>query len=168
MTATSTNIDQNCTYVQNPSFPSVYSATTALTYTVKKCSDDVCALRLDFESFFIEGPADTVETTGGVCTDSFQAKGSGESTPVICGQNANEHIYIDIGSATTATATLTFTFATSASTSRKWEVKVTQIPCDSVMRPPSGCLQYHTTLTGRVRTFNYGNTNLQQHLASQK
>ena len=32
-------INQNCTYIQNPGFPSAYSETTALTYTVTKCSD---------------------------------------------------------------------------------------------------------------------------------
>ena len=30
-------------------------------------------MRLDFEAFTILGPADTVETGGGVCVDSFVA-----------------------------------------------------------------------------------------------
>ena len=71
VTSTSTTINQNCTYIRNPSYPSVYSATTALTYTINKCSSDVCAVRLDFESFTIEGPSATTETNGGACTDSF-------------------------------------------------------------------------------------------------
>ena len=33
----------------------------------------MCALRLDFEAFTILGPADTVETGGGACVDSFVA-----------------------------------------------------------------------------------------------
>ena len=32
-------LNQNCTYIQNPGFPSKYSETNALTYTIKKCSD---------------------------------------------------------------------------------------------------------------------------------
>ena len=92
MTATSDTIDQNCTYIQNPSFPSVYSSQTALTYTINKCSSDVCAVRLDFETFATQGPALTTEGVGGTCTDSFVASGtSGITSPVICGSNAGQH-----------------------------------------------------------------------------
>ena len=37
-------------------------------------------------------------------------------------------------------------------------------------RQPEGCLQWHTTLTGRFQTFNFAETTTssQQHLASQK
>ena len=92
MTATSDTIDQNCTYIQNPSFPSVYSSQTALTYTINKCSNDVCSVRLDFETFATQGPALTDESVGGTCTDSFVASGtSGITSPVICGSNAGQH-----------------------------------------------------------------------------
>ena len=41
---------------------------------LKSCSfSDVCTIRLDFEAFSIVGPADTIETMGGKCTDTFQA-----------------------------------------------------------------------------------------------
>ena len=32
---------------------------------------EICTLRLDFEVFNIGGPADTTETDGGACTDTF-------------------------------------------------------------------------------------------------
>ena len=68
VTATSTTISENCTYIQNPSFPSVYADTTALTYTINKCSDTVCNVRLDFETFTTLGPSATTEVTAvGVC-----------------------------------------------------------------------------------------------------
>ena len=67
-----------------------------------------------------------------------------------------------------ATAVLDFTFATSASTIRTWDIKVTQIPCGSVRRPSSGCLQYEEGLTGRITTFNYLETTTKQHLANQE
>ena len=92
MTSTADTISENCTYIQNPSFPSVYSETSSLTYTINKCSSDVCAVRLDFETFTTAGPATTEEPTGGVCTDSLVVSGtSGLSTPVICGSNAGQH-----------------------------------------------------------------------------
>jgi hypothetical protein len=70
----------------------VYSETSSLTYTINKCSADVCTVRLDFETFTTVGPADTAETSGGACTDSFVASGtSGSTSPVICGSNAGQH-----------------------------------------------------------------------------
>ena len=187
MQSASDEITQNCTYIQNPSFPSAYTETTALTYTVKKCADDVCAVRLDFETFTTQGPAATGEASGGLCVDSLEIKGSsGLSSPIICGMNTGQHgkdfkpqtahdalkhkfifsVYMDMGTASTATATLAFTFA-GASTTRMWEIKATQIPCSANYRPESGCLQYHQGLTGRIETFNFANTATQSHLASQ-
>ena len=80
-------------HLLNSSFPSVYSETSSLTYTINKCSSEVCAVRLDFETFTTLGPADTVETNGGACQDSFVVRGTGSglTTPVICGSNAGQH-----------------------------------------------------------------------------
>ena len=92
VTSTSDTISQNSTYIQNPGFPSVYSETSSLTYTINKCSSDVCAVRLDFETFTTRGPTSTEEASGGVCSDSFVVSGtSGYSTPVICGSNTGQH-----------------------------------------------------------------------------
>jgi len=169
VSSTSDTISENCSYIQNPSFPSVYSETSSLTYTINKCSSEVCAVRLDFETFTTLGPADTVETNGGACQDSFVVRGTGSglTTPVICGSNAGQHIYMDMGNGASDTATLTFTFAATTSTIRTWELKATQIPCSSPSRPDLGCLQYHTTLAGRFQTFNYADSTNMQHLASQ-
>ena len=67
VSSTSTTISENCTYIQNPSYPSVYSDTSSLTYTINKCSSSVCAVRLDFETFQTAGPAATTEASGGLC-----------------------------------------------------------------------------------------------------
>ncbi len=34
----STTVTQNCTYIQNTGFPSALTGTTAVSYTVQKCS----------------------------------------------------------------------------------------------------------------------------------
>ena len=70
-------------------------------------------------------------------------------------------------SGSTDTATLTFTFS-GTSTARTWEIKATQIPCAANYKPPEGCLQWHTTLSGRFQSFNFLETSTPQHLASQK
>ena len=93
---TGTTVSENCTYVQNPSFPTGdTAASAALTYTVGKSSNgedistyvcylhihnivghglpfiDVCYLRLDFETFTLQGVGATTEINGGACTDTF-------------------------------------------------------------------------------------------------
>merc|ERR1712165_441037 len=106
---------------------------------------DVCYIRLDFEAFVLLGPTTTSDTTA--CVDSFIAtvSPSGYATSKICGTNTGEHIYLSLGPSSTASATLAFTFGTT-STTRTWEIKVTQVECWSRARPyDPGCLQYTST-----------------------
>ena len=64
----STTVNYNETYIQNPNYPNTYQDTTSLSYTINKCSDDVCFFRLDFEQFNILGPSVTTEqVAGGSC-----------------------------------------------------------------------------------------------------
>lgn len=75
---------------------------------------------------------------------------------------------MEMGNEESDTASLEFTFS-GTSTIRTFEIKATQIPCASNYRAPDGCLQYHTTNTGRIMSFNYLSTDpVGQHLASQK
>ena len=92
ISSTSTTINQNCTYIRNPGFPSAYSGTASLMYRINKCSSNICSVRLDFETFTIDGPTDTQEAGGGTCIDSFQVTGSsGGASPIICGINTGQH-----------------------------------------------------------------------------
>jgi len=160
-------VTENCTYIRNPGFPEASTDITTCKFTVQKCDTGVCALRLDFEAFTILGPADTVETGGGVCVDSFvaSATATGAQTPVICGENSGQHIYLEIGAADTDQGALEFTFDGGNNNGRQFEVKVTQILCNSASRPPDGCLQYVTGTDGRLTTFNFASNT--QHLADQ-
>ena len=63
-------------------------------------------------------------------------------------------MYVELGTDESASATLKFTFAATTAM-RTYEVKVTQYRCDSPVRPPEGCLQYHTGMEGRFTTFNW-------------
>eukprot|EP00093_Oithona_nana_P013825 13825.XXX_144505_146013_1 [CDS] Oithona nana genome sequencing. len=147
-------IRENCSYVQNPNFPSVYTTSQAVTYTVEKCTKGVCFLRLDFEAFSILGPGSTLEVDGGVCTDKLETT-TGFQVPLICGQNAGHHIYVDIGAESGDSVKLAFTFEGESSL-RSWEIKVGQIPCASptnqgysiCIRQEAGfcCVQYSTCI----------------------
>lgn len=174
--------------MQNPNFPSVYTTSQAVTYTVEKCTKGVCFLRLDFEAFSILGPGSTLEVDGGVCTDKLEIivrknfdrflkvcdmkwfwnylqTTTGFQVPLICGQNAGHHIYVDIGAESGDSVKLAFTFEGESSL-RSWEIKVGQIPCASPSAPPQGCLQWLTGLKGQLTTFNFASTE-DNHLANQ-
>merc|ERR1711971_850628 len=170
-------VDNNCTHIQNDGFPTALTgtATTALpncNYQINKAQTDVCSLRLDFLTFNTQAGNAALVTaaigdSAGACRDTFgvitNTNGAG-ATPVICGQNDGQHMYIDIGPSETATTTIGFTFMALAAT-RSWEIKVTQLECGNPMTPPDGCLQWHTGSAGQLTTFNFaGNT---FHLANQ-
>jgi len=163
-------VTQNCTYVRNPGFPSAIDNIETCKFTIHKSHSSVCLLRLDFEAFStIRSPTDTLETAGGSCTDTFIASSAttGDTTPTICGENGGQHIYLDIGEGEFNQGVLDFNFDTSASAvGRSFEIKVSQIKCESPNRPPSGCLQYHVGTDGRITTFNFAGTS--GHLADQR
>ena len=60
---------ENCSYIQNPNYPSPYGSTSTISWTVSKTQNDVCSLRFDFDSFTTAGPTATDDSNG--CPDSF-------------------------------------------------------------------------------------------------
>ena len=84
-------ISTNTTYIRNPGYPSSYTVSSAGTckYTINKVSDDICQLRLDFQTFsgMVTG------SDAGDCYDSFAAAGqTGKNPPSnICGTNTDYH-----------------------------------------------------------------------------
>merc|ERR1739844_555332 len=124
----------------------------------------------DFETFqILSGTWVSTVTTNvdnhALCQDSFTVTSTNRpGIPVICGKNTGQHMYYEVGADTTST--LGFTFGTKKAGSRTFEIKVTQYTCDSMMRPPEGCLQYFMGTEGRLETFNFKENLL--HLASQE
>ena len=89
-TTCGTSISTNTTYIRNPGYPSSYTASSAstCTYTFSKVSDDICQLRLDFQTF--SGFA--TSTTAGDCYDTLAVAGqTGVDPPSICGTNTGYH-----------------------------------------------------------------------------
>merc|ERR1712183_577857 len=62
------SLSSNITYIRNPGYPSSYTPTTSETcsFTISKAADDICQLRLDFQTM-----SGYTATTAGVCTASF-------------------------------------------------------------------------------------------------
>ena len=92
-----TTISTNTSYIQNPGYTSSYTPTTTGTcaFTFSKMNDNICQLRLDFQTF--SGFA-TSGTTAGTCSDTFAAAGqTGSNPPNICGTNTGYHSKIFTG-----------------------------------------------------------------------
>ena len=86
---------------------------------------------------------------------------TGKPSPLICGENAGQHIYLDAGSYSSSEATFEAVLVGTA-TARKWKIKVSMIECGSLALPPQGCLQYHTGTAGTVK-YNYLLVIMKQH-----
>jgi len=149
-----TTVTQNKTYITNPSYPSTYSTSGSCAFKATPLSNAVCQLRLDFENFDL-----TESTSTGACTDSFSVSvGSSRTYPTLCGTLTGEHVYFETGRST-STQTLTFTISSSTS-GTSWKARISQIECGASYKAPSDCFQFYTGISGRVKSFNYGSTNL--------
>jgi len=157
-------VTQNCSYIQNPSYPSSYSTTGDCSYTVTRCQDDICQLRLDFFSANLQQPDTGADTSMGDCSNTILDITGGSSSgsitnnpPNLCGTLTGQHVYIDTGRAETA-ATLKFTLGSALANT--WRIKVTQIECWNPSRAPEGCLQYfYGNHRHTVTSFNWDGTN---------
>lgn len=145
----------NNTYWQSPTTAVSAPTTCALTVRMnsklaEQLKKPICQIRLDFVSFTIGRP------TLGVCADTFTVGGSTSIVPTICGENTGQHMYIDVPSSaiTPTDVQLIFNFAAGTAT-RAWNIKIAMLPCGASYLAPTDCLQYFTSATGRVRSFNW-------------
>jgi len=159
-------VTQNVSYLVNPSYPSNYAPTSTpatVTYTIQKCSCDICRIRLDYEAFQLTSPnAGTTAPNGECATDYMTIKttahtvttdttGNFGNYPYLCGKNPGQHNYIDMSCTCTDSATLSFTLGDS--TDNLWKIKVTQLSCnDRDISNTEGCLQYFTGLEGSFKS----------------
>jgi len=173
---------ENCTYFE------VTGAVAGSCASQICASDDVCQVRLDFDTFVITGPSTNTASVGkqlgggiipgaaagkefsyqGQCqTDTFTV--SGTTVPVLCGTLTGDHIYFDVSD---DCHTMDFSFGqnalgvTAAVTNRRFSIHTSLIPCSSPNKAPTGCLQWFTGTSGVgiVTTFNYAGG---EHLADQ-
>jgi len=171
---------ENCTYFEVSTAP-----LGSCIGKICKCNSNICQMRLDFTNFVITGPSTNtnsvmnavgganggatgkdVSLRGNCFTDVFTVSSS--SVPTLCGTLTGDHLYFD---ASEDCHDLNFSvgqtgIGVTAATTRSFNIKVSQIDCNSEQLAPDGCLQYitGTTSTGIIKTFNYDQTH---HLANQ-
>merc|ERR1712012_11136 len=150
LSACSSTVSNNLTYIQNPSYPTAYTTTTECKYTIKPLSSDICQIRLDFDFF------DLAETaTTGACVDTFSVTSTSSRVYYkLCGTLTGQHMYVETARSTSNTE-IAVTPGASPNGIVKMRVKVTQIECYSTTKAPADCLQYYTALSDTVTSFNY-------------
>jgi hypothetical protein len=168
--------------LQNPGFPSTYTTTGTCAYKISKSDPSVCQIRLDFDSLVLGGnSASSTAASAGCCgancgttagtdaSDSLTVMGkTGKNPPVICHTNTNQHMYVQVGSGDTDQVSLDFFLSdTSGSTTtlgamlRKWNVRITQIPCGTNYQAPADCVQYYSGSTqGYIQSYGFGSGQL--------
>lgn len=162
ITKTSTcggSVSQNCSYIENPSYPSAYTTTGDCSYTVTRCSTEICQVRLDFFKVVLQ----TAGSTTGSCATTYTTITPGSTgqtkfniPPALCGTLTGQHLYLDSGRSSSTIATIAFTIVISGN--NYWRVKTSQIPCWSASRAPPGCLQYFTGVRSTVTSFSWDGT----------
>jgi len=143
------------------------TAGSSKSYTVCPCDENICRIRFDFTGFTLSAPvtnpgtiqaggtADQGPPIGDCVEDQFSITSPVSSgSPVICGTNTGQHMVLD--SDGVGCSNVNFAIG-SAVFARSWDIKVTHFNCGDEMGGPAGCLQWFTTATGTIRSFNFPN-----------
>jgi len=140
----------NGTVFTNPSYPKTSSEARICRFQVNKVNLDVQQLRLEIISMSLSQPGDS-----GCKRDALTIQGIGDDAhiPLICGNNANQHIYVPV-------AGLPGPFIIEVGTSgidvqRSWAIRIVQLTHQNVLAR-SGCLQYYTDVSSTFESFNNG------------
>lgn len=100
-----TNVKENVSYIQNPSYPTGYTtAINTCDYFIQKCDASVCQIRLDFESMLLVSPTTSsaavpATVQSGTCfVDTLNIEASsGDSMGPLCGlESGNLHLHLNL------------------------------------------------------------------------
>jgi len=161
---------QNQTYLVQSS---VTTLTNPCSYTICPCSSNICRIRFDFTTMVLASAVTGTVTAapaavgaaaslngqlvGDCVDDQFSVTGGlSAGTPTICGTNTGYHMIVDADPSGNTCHKALFAIGGGTTTSRSWDIKVTQYACgdyDSSGWP--GCLQYYTATASNIQNFGF-------------
>merc|ERR1711971_1387592 len=149
----------------------VTSLTSPCKYTICPVATNICRIRFDFTTMVLAGAvtgsavAATATTAsslagpllGDCVDDQFSISGgTGRGTPTICGTNTGYHMIVDADRTGNTCHTALFNIGGTTSTSRSWNVLITQYACgDTDSSGWPGCLQYYTASANNIASFGF-------------
>merc|ERR1711971_500630 len=150
---------------------SVTTLTSPCKYTICPVATNICRIRFDFTTMVLANAvqgstvAAAAATAGtlngpliGDCVDDqFSISGgTGRGTPTICGTNTGYHMIVDADRTGNTCHTALFNIGGTTSTSRSWNVLITQYACgDTDSSGWPGCLQYYTASANNIASFGF-------------
>jgi len=140
--------DEYVSHFMNPSFTTVDYGYGECKLTVKARHSNICQYRIDFEEFNLLQP-----DSDSRCTRDFAGISGGSDVPKLCGDLSGQHMYVNVKPG--YNIFLTIDTSTNHAMARKWNIKITQIACNSPNKAPAGCLQFHNMTSGTIRSFNF-------------
>merc|ERR1739838_651990 len=161
---------ENQTYLVQAS---VTTLTNPCKYTICPCGTNICRIRFDFTTMVLAGAvAGTVTAAaaavgaagtlngpliGDCVDDQFSiSRGMGRGSPTICGTNTGYHMIVDADRGGNTCHTALFNIGGTTSTSRSWNILVTQYACgDTDSSGWPGCLQYYTATSSNIQNFGF-------------
>jgi len=178
-------LSENNTY-----FESTGEEASHCSIQVCKASSSIVQLRLDFVDFVINGPDTSTTSTNFVSGGNFATAAGktaslasrclidvfsvsnpgGPSPPQICGNNVDEHMYVDMGA---DCIDLTFQLGSTGTVEAKWNIRVTQYEATYDNLAPFGCTQYYwkqdsdSDGKGTIQSYNWSGADGSRHLADQ-
>ncbi|XP_018016005.1 uncharacterized protein LOC108672785 [Hyalella azteca] len=145
--------DMFISHFVSSTFSSVDKGSGECKLTVNPMNSNICQYRLDFDAFSIIGP-----DASSNCVDDFFGVTGGSYTPKVCGDLTGQHMYINVKPGG-GPIVLTMDTSSVRTMGRKWDIKITQISCNSPDRAPAGCLQFFNETSGSVKSFNFRRQN---------
>lgn len=136
-------------------------------FTICPASTDICRIRFDFTTMVLSAPVTNPGTLaaadplilavqsasiGDCVDDQFSITSSSGGTPIICGTNTGQHMVVDSDGIECHDVNIGIGANTFA---RSWDITALQFRCGDEMGGPPGCLQYFSTATGTIRSFNF-------------
>merc|ERR1712203_695906 len=97
------------------------------------------------------------QLVGDCVDDQFSITGGlSGGTPTICGTNTGYHMIVDADRTGNTCHTALFNIGGTTSTSRSWNILVTQYACgDTDSSGWPGCLQYYTATSSNIQNFGF-------------
>lgn len=139
----------------NPNYPEPSPLSELCSLSIVKLPG-VGQLRLDIIDLQI-GEVDE----GGKCSkDALVIEGlnPGFAAPRLCGFMSNQHMYLPVDETAIGGTVNLRLILSPEPTPRLFKIKVTQVPLGSAQSAPPGCLQYFSSPSGVVSSFNFEST----------
>ena len=151
--------------INNSYFSSTTSDTSICSFEVCKSESDICQIRLDFGKFTLNNPTTITSQSSNpsgrtqCLTSMFWATSNSGQSPTICGTNTGYHMIVGAKDDCNQ-----LNFLWTSSTTRAWDIRISQISCTAAWRPPEDCMQWFTGTSNVIYSYNYAGG---YHLANQ-